>query len=102
MPLFRGAMPDQQPPPNRLRQVRRLLWALVALAAFGTAALLLLRRDEAAPEPAQQLQVQASLGGPFTLTGDDGKPFPSSRLAGKPYAVFFGFTRCGDVCPTTL
>ena len=28
--------------------------------------------------------------------------FASSRLAGKPYAIYFGFTRCGDVCPTTL
>ena len=32
----------------------------------------------------------------------DGKPFSSARLAGKPYAIYFGFTRCGDVCPTTL
>ena len=42
------------------------------------------------------------LGGPFTLTGTDGQPFASSRLAGKPAAVFFGFTNCPDVCPTTL
>jgi len=42
------------------------------------------------------------MGGPFTLTGADGKPFPSTRLAGKPYAIFFGFTHCPDVCPTTL
>ena len=95
-------MPDQQPPPNRLRQVRLLLWALVALAALGAGALLLLRREEPPSGAAQQLQVQSNLGGPFTLTGGDGKPFASSRLAGKPYAIFFGFTRCGDVCPTTL
>lgn len=46
--------------------------------------------------------VKSSFGGPFTLTGGDGKPFSSQALAGKPYAIFFGFTRCGDVCPTTL
>jgi protein SCO1/2 len=46
--------------------------------------------------------VQASFGGPFTLVGSDGQPFPSSRLAGKPYAIFFGFTHCPDVCPTAL
>ncbi|QNN65370.1 SCO family protein [Sphingomonas rhizophila] len=28
--------------------------------------------------------------------------FSSSRLNGKPYAIFFGFTHCPDVCPTTL
>ncbi len=50
----------------------------------------------------QTLTAQASLGGPFTLVGGDGKPFPSSRLDGKPYAIFFGFTHCPDVCPTTL
>ena len=44
----------------------------------------------------------ASFGGPFTLVGADGKPFSSQALLGKPYAIYFGFTRCGDVCPTTL
>ena len=43
-----------------------------------------------------------SIGGPFTLTGSDGKPFSSAKLKGKPYAIFFGFTHCPDVCPTTL
>lgn len=32
----------------------------------------------------------------------NGKLFSSQALAGKPYAMYFGFTRCGDVCPTTL
>jgi protein SCO1/2 len=57
------------------------------------------------PSPAPQAPAttaQATFGGPFTLVGADGKPFPSSRLAAKPYAIFFGFTNCGDVCPTTL
>ena len=43
-----------------------------------------------------------TVGGPFTLTGADGKRFSSSTLAGKPYVMFFGFTHCPDVCPTTL
>jgi protein SCO1/2 len=34
--------------------------------------------------------------------GADGKAFSSQAIAGKPYAIYFGFTRCGDVCPTTL
>jgi protein SCO1/2 len=95
-------MTETKPPRSRLRQVRLLLWALVALAVVGMAALLVLRRGEAGGPQAQPLSTQASLGGPFTLTGGDGQPFSSSKLAGKPYAIFFGFTRCGDVCPTTL
>ena len=92
---------DQKPPRNRIKQVRLLLWALVALALVGTAALLLLRRDDPDP-PHVQTAVNAAIGGPFTLVGADGRPFSSDRLSGKPYLIFFGFTRCGDVCPTTL
>ena len=36
------------------------------------------------------------------MIDSNGQPFASSRLAGRPYALFFGFTHCPDVCPTTL
>lgn len=39
---------------------------------------------------------------PFTLTDHLGVPFGNERLAGQPTLVFFGFTHCPDVCPTTL
>jgi protein SCO1 len=39
---------------------------------------------------------------PFTLTDHLGAPFTNSRLAGHPTLVFFGFTHCPDICPTTL
>lgn len=38
----------------------------------------------------------------FLLTGPDGQPVDSKSLRGKPVVVFFGFTHCPDVCPTTL
>jgi protein SCO1/2 len=38
----------------------------------------------------------------FTLTGPDGNAFDASSLQGKPALIFFGFTSCPDVCPTTL
>jgi protein SCO1 len=47
-------------------------------------------------------QTRGSLGPTFELTDHNGKPFSSAALAGQPYAVFFGFTHCPDVCPTTL
>lgn len=44
----------------------------------------------------------ASVGGPFTLTTQEGKPLSDTDLRGMPFLVFFGFTRCPDVCPTKL
>ena len=38
----------------------------------------------------------------FQLTDNSGKPFSLHDLQGKPTLVFFGFTHCPDVCPTTL
>ncbi len=36
------------------------------------------------------------------LTDQSGVPFRAATLAGRPYALFFGFTHCPDICPTTL
>lgn len=82
-----------------MRRVRLILWVAVAIA--GLVALTLALRPAAAPQ-ASSSTTMAELGGPFTLTGSDGQPFSSTRLAGRPYAIFFGFTHCPDVCPTTL
>ena len=38
----------------------------------------------------------------FTLTGPDGEAVNANSLHGKPVILFFGFTNCPDVCPTTL
>jgi protein SCO1/2 len=44
----------------------------------------------------------ADIGGPFSLVDDRGVRVTEADLAGKPYAMFFGFTFCPEVCPTTL
>lgn len=89
---------DSPTPRSGLRTARLIAWALVALAVIGIAALFVTSRAQ----HSETTSVRSSFGGPFTLVGADGKPFPSSRLAGKPYALYFGYTRCGDTCPTTL
>src|SRR4051794_36118037 len=95
---------DEKPTqsPNRLKQIRILMWVLVALAVAGTAALILVPRSVAPPQPTVTNIGASQFGGPFTLIGADGKSFSSARLAGKPFAIYFGYTRCGDVCPITL
>jgi protein SCO1/2 len=44
----------------------------------------------------------ADFGGPFRLQGSNGEIIDSKDLAGRPFAIFFGYTHCPDVCPTTL
>jgi protein SCO1/2 len=44
----------------------------------------------------------SSVGGPFTLTDQNGNTVTDATFKGEPFLVFFGFTHCPDVCPTTL
>lgn len=67
---------------------------LVALAAALFLALTLTQRRETSGK--------ARIGAPFTLTDVNGARFESARLAGRPHAIFFGYTHCPDVCPTAL
>jgi protein SCO1/2 len=78
------------------------IWAALAgFLAFSTAALCTVYvaslRGAVGGAP-----VTASIGGPFTLIDDTGAPVTENTLAGKPYAMYFGYTFCPDVCPTTL
>lgn len=84
-----------------LGKVRIALWGLVGVAALVGVWLAMNPPANQAPAASSQMPVQA-IGGPFTLTGSDGKALGSQQLTGKPYVVFFGFTHCPDVCPTTL
>lgn len=42
------------------------------------------------------------LGENFSLTDSNGKTVTQAELREKPSAIFFGYTRCPDICPTTL
>ncbi|MBE9639293.1 SCO family protein [Salipiger mangrovisoli] len=76
--------------------IRIALWGLVLLALV---ALLWVR----VIAPRLEQDVTASLGrGDYHLTATDGSAFTESSLKGAPSAVFFGFTHCPEVCPTTL
>ena len=44
----------------------------------------------------------SAVGGPFALTDQNGKTITDKDMAGHPFLVFFGFTHCPDICPTTL
>lgn len=83
-----------------MRRARLIIWGIVAAVLVVLGVLMLTGQRDRLPTP--QTLVKADYGGPFALVGADGKPFGTEQLAGKPYALFFGFTHCPDVCPTTL
>lgn len=81
-------------PTNRLRALRLGLWGLVLVCGLGASWLFL-------SGPAQQ--PTDTLGqGDYRLDTTAGAPFTQASLRGQPSLVFFGFTHCPDVCPTTL
>lgn len=51
---------------------------------------------------ASKLAQPAAIGGPFQLTDQNGKAVTDKSLKGKPSLIFFGYTHCPDVCPTSL
>ena len=44
----------------------------------------------------------SAIGGPFQLIDQYGQPITDQDMKGRPFLVFFGYTHCPDICPTTL
>ncbi|OYU48899.1 MAG: SCO family protein [Rhizobiales bacterium PAR1] len=80
---------------NALRIIRLTVWACIGVLTVALGYLLL------APQPDTGSGV-ASIGGPFRLAASDGTVVESEKLKGRPFAIFFGFTNCPDVCPTSM
>lgn len=74
--------------------------ALVAAAAVLLAAAPLAACDR--QKAASPMRSLVKIGGPFSLVDMHGRPVTEKSLLGKPTAIFFGFTYCPEVCPTTL
>lgn len=83
-----------------LRNIRTMMWALVALLAVVVG---LAVSGVAVPGlTSRNLPLASVIGGPFQLASTTGAPVTNEQFKGKPLAVFFGYTFCPDVCPTTL
>lgn len=75
---------------------------VVALAAFGTWTVLNRNADPLPGVGTKQIIDPPREMPDFTLTSHTGQPLSLSDLRGKPVLLFFGFTHCPDICPTTM
>ncbi|WP_275783462.1 SCO family protein [Pararhizobium gei] len=79
-----------------MKTFRIILWAAVAVVAAVLGWLtfqMTMSKGEIAAGP---------FGVPFELVSQTGQPITEKAFTGKPTALFFGFTHCPEVCPTTL
>ncbi len=89
---------DKPESPQRFARVALALAALLIVAAGG----LFFYAWRAGPNGGPSSVLASAIGGPFHLIDQNGKPFTDADLKGKWHFVFFGYTHCPDVCPTTL
>jgi protein SCO1/2 len=88
---------------NRMSRYRLPLLALMVLVALIAAGALWRLGDLQLERAAQAVSSEpVQLGGPFTLTDQHGIRRSDAEFRGKYMLVFFGYTFCPDVCPTTL
>jgi protein SCO1/2 len=75
---------------------------LVIAAAFGGSLVVGLLLMLWALGGLRNVTAPAAIGGPFQLTDQSGQTVTEKSLQGRPSLIFFGFTHCPDVCPTSL
>lgn len=84
-----------------LKLFRYVAWAaVVALAAVS--GVLVYQQTVGNPNSGDLIEPLSAIGGPFEMVNGDGETVTEKTFAGKPTLMFFGFTFCPDVCPTTL
>lgn len=84
--------------------MRRPLLIVATFAASLAVSLLVALWLVSGQQGGQRAQVfaPAAIGGAFSLVDQDGARVTEQNLIGKPTIIFFGFTHCPDVCPTSL
>lgn len=83
----------------RARILVPVLLAVTAILVGAAGFLLIYSKD---PATGRVVALGTEPGGPFRLTDQTGATLSDADLKGRPFAVFFGFTHCPEICPTTL
>src|SRR5687768_13941388 len=81
----------------RTARLLLVLGAFIAGLALFSAVIFIVTGRPPAP-----IAMPSAIGGSFKLVDHNFKPISDEDLKGQPFLVFFGFTHCPDVCPTTL
>jgi len=77
--------------------------AAAGLAALGTLFLVSRNGDEAVADLGPCILENADgVGGPISLVDPNGTRITEADFAGQPAVIYFGFTHCPDICPTTM
>ncbi|MDO9418823.1 SCO family protein [Pararhizobium sp.] len=79
-----------------MKTVRIILWVAIIIVAAVLGWLIY------SMSASKQTLTAGPFGVPFQLVSQSGEPITEKAFIGKPTAVFFGFTHCPEVCPTTL
>ncbi|MEW6993976.1 SCO family protein [Colwelliaceae bacterium MEBiC 14330] len=85
--------------------MNKYFYAIIALLSIsaGAVGFHLISQVKELPKPEYALHYQqAREVSAFNLTDEDGQPFNNAKLQGKWSLIFFGYTSCPDICPTTL
>jgi protein SCO1/2 len=84
-----------------LKRIRIVLWVACAIPLAALVAVGILTYTRPA-DTGQRLLQASGIGGPFKLASSAGGELSTTDLKGKPFIVFFGYTHCPDICPTTI
>jgi cytochrome oxidase Cu insertion factor (SCO1/SenC/PrrC family) len=76
--------------------------ALFVIACLFGGSVVAAERQSAAQMMDDLMYGRGSIGGPFTLTDQNGRRRSDSEFRGKLMIVYFGYTWCPDVCPADL
>ena len=98
----KNEMPQNDKPFNPSRSIIILSLLIAAISAYILLTVDLADKPMAGRGGIDENAMAGSIGGDFKLTDYNGDNFSSDQLKGKLSLVYFGFTYCPDICPTSL